>query len=171
MFSFNSGHLLIISILTLTPASQGIQSLLTQNVDPLEKFRQQIVLPVAETPNCTLNACHALKLVSQLLVLLQTTLTTNNSHKPSDISSSNDQDIRYDQLHTIVHQIESRLRSVEQPVWRLALANHLEWNHCTSGGCRCNPDTKTFTCWNSNLKSVPVTQVIPLNMVSMYVGV
>ncbi|KAM7357010.1 uncharacterized protein ACRADG_002539 [Cochliomyia hominivorax] len=167
MYSFNC-KVLVIVFLTVLPPGKGLQTLLAQNYDPLEQFRQQIVLPVAETSNCTLNACHALKLVSQLLVLLQTTLPSSNSiQKPAQPVMSNDQDTRYDQLHTMVHQIESRLRSVEQPVWRLALGNRLEWNHCTSGGCRCNPDTKTFTCWNSNLKSVPVTQVIPLNMVSI----
>ncbi|XP_023305923.2 carboxypeptidase N subunit 2 isoform X1 [Lucilia cuprina] len=148
---------------------RGLQTHLTQNLDTLEKFRQQIVLPVAAAPNCTLNACEALKLVSQLLVLLQTTLIIPVQRAPqiSRTNSLSDKEERDSQLHKMVRQIESRLRSVEQPVWRLALGSRLEWNHCTSSACRCNPDTKSFTCWNTNLKSVPVTQVIPMNMVSI----
>ena len=152
----------------------GQQAAFLQNLDTLEKFRQQIILPVVVAPNCTLNACEALKLVSQLLVLLQSSLV-NPLQKlvqgaPTTAHTNSLQSIDdYDgvRLQKMVRQIESRLRSVEQPVWRLALGSRLEWNHCTSSACRCNPDTKSFTCWNTNLKSVPVTQVIPMNMVSM----
>ena len=154
----------------------GQQAALLQNLDTLEKFRQQIILPVVVAPNCTLNACEALKLVSQLLVLLQSSLVNplqklaQTNAIPTMAHTNSLQAIDdYDgvRLHKMVRQIESRLRSVEQPVWRLALGSRLEWNHCTSSACRCNPDTKSFTCWNTNLKSVPVTQVIPMNMVSM----
>lgn len=153
---------------------KGQQSLGTLNMDSLESFRQQILLPITNgaTQNCSLNACDALKIVSQLLVLMKSSLSL--TERSSQVSQSTNlattlqeiEDSDY-KLHKTVRQIESRLRSVEQPVWRLALGSRLEWNHCTSGICRCNPDTKSFTCWNTNLKTVPVTQVIPMNMVSM----
>lgn len=154
-------------ILVVIYPCKGLQNLPNQNLNTLEKFRQQIVLPVAVAPNCTLNACEALKLVSQLLVLLQTSFITPVQKAPQNSRSLADKEDRDHHLQKMVRQIESRLRSVEQPVWRLALGSRLEWNHCTSSACRCNPDTKSFTCWNANLKSVPVAQIIPMNMVSM----
>lgn len=159
----------IIIVLNGLNGVPGLQNPLSQNLDSLEKFRQQIVLPVAVAPNCSLNACEALKLVSQLLVLLQTTILIPVAKMPQPEHSNVlvEQDERDSRLSKMVRQIESRLRSVEQPVWRLALGSRMEWNHCTSSSCRCNPDTKTFNCWNANLKSVPVTQVMPMNMVSM----
>lgn len=167
---------LIIFLLKYPVCRAGQQMALIQNMDALEKFHQQIILPAVIAPNCTLNACETLKLISQLLVILQTALVNplqklaqsatipGETHIDSLHSTENYSGVR---LHKMVRQIESRLRSVEQPVWRLALGSRSEWNHCTSSACRCNPDTKSFTCWNANLKSVPVTQVIPMNMVSM----
>ncbi|XP_017139384.1 platelet glycoprotein V isoform X2 [Drosophila miranda] len=161
-----------------------------QSRDPptqsLDEFRQRYLLPLisSDTRNCTLNACESLGIVSQLLMLINSmpngTQSPARDQKPPkpkmDVHGNGD--ANSDEINAMTHlanfdlvkrvrQIESRLRSVEQPIWHLSSGSQIEWNHCTSGVCRCNPDTKSFTCWNTNLKSVPVTQVIPMNMVSI----
>ncbi|XP_002024789.2 platelet glycoprotein V isoform X1 [Drosophila persimilis] len=161
-----------------------------QSRDPptqsLDEFRQRYLLPLisSDTRNCTLNACESLGIVSQLLMLInsmpngtQSPARDQRPPKPKmDVHGNGD--ANSDEINAMTHlanfdlvkrvrQIESRLRSVEQPIWHLSSGSQIEWNHCTSGVCRCNPDTKSFTCWNTNLKSVPVTQVIPMNMVSI----
>lgn len=155
-------------------------------IQSLDEFRQRYLLPLisSDTRNCSLNACESLGIVSQLLMLINSmpngTQSAANDKKPpkSKANGHNDGDVNGGEINAMSHlanfdlvkrvrQIESRLRSVEQPVWHLATGSQIEWNHCTSGVCRCNPDTKSFTCWNTNLKSVPVTQVIPMNMVNM----
>lgn len=135
------------------------------------------------TSTCKINACDALKMVTEYFgsskFRTKTFPVTSTQKSTSDEIASSKQKkkdiflgefdiytMEYD-LQKRVRQIESRLRSVEQPVWRLTSSNQEEWNHCTSGVCRCNPDTKRFTCWNVNLKSVPVTQIIPMDMVYM----
>ncbi|XP_016965131.1 leucine-rich repeat-containing protein 15 [Drosophila biarmipes] len=152
----------------------------------LDEFRQRYLLPLisSDTRNCSLNACESLGIVSQLLMLINSmpngTQTVANKQKPSQakVSGQGNGDGNSGEVNVMSHlanfdlvkrvrQIESRLRSVEQPIWHLATGSQIEWNHCTSGVCRCNPDTKSFTCWNTNLKSVPVTQVIPMNMVNI----
>jgi len=155
----------------------------------LDEFRQRYLLPLisSDTRNCSLNACESLGIVSQLLMLINSmpngTHTTTNGQKPPNpkVNGQGNGDGNSGEINAMSHlanfdlvkrvrQIESRLRSVEQPIWHLATGSQIEWNHCTSGVCRCNPDTKSFTCWNTNLKSVPVTQVIPMNMVNMWVS-
>jgi len=136
------------------------------NTNTIEQFRKRYLLPLimTDTRNCTINACDAIKLVSQLLLLIKTTPLT----KPlkDEANSYTSMDVEFD-ISKRVKQIESRLRAIEQPVWRLTTGTRTEWNHCTSGICHCVPETKTFTCWNKNLISVPVQQIIPMNMVTM----
>ncbi|ALC43058.1 CG7509 [Drosophila busckii] len=146
----------------------------------LEDFRQRYLQPLfaTGTRNCSINACESLRIVSQLLILLKTlpnveaaagraASKTIMGHAEAVSGSEASVILNLPEFDKRVRQIESRLRSVEQPVWHLATGSQLEWNHCTSGICRCNPDTKSFTCWNTNLKTVPVTQVIPMNMVAI----
>lgn len=146
----------------------------------LDEFRQRYLLPLLSTDarNCTLSACDSLRIVSQLLLLIKGASSSTpdtpglpTAHKAGSMSDGISGDVsdmlNLGEFDKRVRQIESRLRSVEQPIWHLASGSDLEWNHCTSGVCRCNPDTKSFTCWNTNLKTVPVTQVIPMNMVAI----
>lgn len=150
----------------------------------LDEFRQRYLQPLlsAGTRNCTLNACETLRIITQLLMLIKAlpngTLSTLMAAAPVETAKRRTPAGREPagevgamfnpaEFDKRVRQIESRLRSVEQPVWHLASGSELEWNHCTSGVCRCNPDTKSFTCWNTNLKTVPVSQVIPMNMVAI----
>lgn len=144
----------------------------------LDEFRQSYLLPLlpTDTRNCTLSACESLRIISQLLLLIKGSANPKTPGSPSALKAGGFSDtvtgdvsdvLNLGEFDKRVRQIESRLRSVEQPIWHLASGSDLEWNHCTSGVCRCNPDTKSFTCWNTNLKTVPVTQVIPMNMVAI----
>lgn len=157
----------------------GISLVLSQTPSSIPTF-------LDDTSNCKINACDALKMVTEYFggskyrakIPSSTSASIQKPMSDDEISSTKQKKkisflgeldtytMEYD-LQKRVRQIESRLRSVEQPVWRLTSSNQEEWNHCTSGVCRCNPDTKRFTCWNVNLKSVPVTQIIPMDMVYM----
>lgn len=66
-----------------------------------------------------------------------------------------------------VKAVERRLRSVEQPVWRLSEGSAIEWNRCTEGHCRCLVVTKSLSCWNSGLRSVPQLQTVPMDTLTM----
>ncbi|EDW17575.1 leucine-rich repeat-containing protein 15 isoform X1 [Drosophila mojavensis] len=163
-----------------------VHSQQSKDAQSLEEFRQRYLMPLlsAGTRNCTLNACETLRIMSQLLLLIKAlpndtmnsfmasspqTARSRSSGQSRDSSANGDVTSIFNlsEFDKRVRQIESRLRSVEQPIWHLASGSELEWNHCTSGVCRCNPDTKSFTCWNTNLKTVPVSQVIPMNMVAI----
>ncbi|KAH8333357.1 hypothetical protein KR067_006763 [Drosophila pandora] len=177
------GLILLLNGSVVTAASPSSKDLTAQS---LNEFRQRYLLPLisSDNRNCSLNACESLAIVSQLLMLINSmpngTQATNQKPPRPQGSATNptNGDTNSGEVNAMSHlanfdlvkrvrQIESRLRSVEQPVWRLTTGSEIEWNHCTSGVCRCNPDTKSFTCWNTNLKSVPVTQVIPMNMVTI----
>lgn len=185
------GVLQLLSVILLMDPAEVVsgppqaRDLPTQSLD---EFRQRYLLPLisSDTRNCSLNACESLGIVSQLLMLINAmpngTRTASGGQRPGKPKPNGQAQANGDgnggevnamshlanfDLVKRVRQIESRLRSVEQPIWHLATGSQIEWNHCTSGVCRCNPDTKSFTCWNTNLKSVPVTQVIPMNMVNM----
>lgn len=174
------GALLLVVLLLDWSLAQSQQS---KDAQSLEEFRQRYLLPLlsAGTRNCTLNACETLRIISQLLLLVRALPNGTLSSSPEaarrtrpggqsrESSASGDVSSIFNlsEFDKRVRQIESRLRSVEQPIWHLASGSELEWNHCTSGVCRCNPDTKSFTCWNTNLKTVPVSQVIPMNMVAI----
>ncbi|KAL7734253.1 hypothetical protein ACLKA6_011920 [Drosophila palustris] len=182
-FSLILGLLLLCSLLVLVQGQLG-----KDTQQSLDEFRQRYLMPLLSARNCTLTPCESLRIISQLLLLIKAmpnvnlnpSLTegvkldssrrkmTGNSNKNESTNASEVGSMfNLAEFDKRVRQIESRLRSVEQPIWHLASGSEIEWNHCTSGGCRCNPDTKSFTCWNTNLKTVPVTQVIPMNMVSI----
>ncbi|XP_037939127.1 carboxypeptidase N subunit 2 isoform X1 [Teleopsis dalmanni] len=168
----------LLSVIILSQLGSGLQQSIT--IEQFEKFQSQYLsnIPSNDVTNCSLNACEALKMLSHLLLTMKSSIplsTTEGSgkrlnRKQQVVANDSEEDTAqiasmYLDLNKQVRQIESRLRSVEQPVWRLTPGITNEWNHCTSGVCRCHPETKSFICWNTNLKSVPVTQVIPMNMV------
>ena len=66
-----------------------------------------------------------------------------------------------------LHEVERRLRSIEQPVWKFEKANSRAWDRCTEGDCRCQPVTKTLNCWRMGIESLPQQQILPLNMLRM----
>lgn len=75
-----------------------------------------------------------------------------------------------DELKLRVKELERRLSAVEQPVWTLAKGSVSEWIRCTEGKyCTCLTVTKSLNCWNSGLKTVPVAQTIPMDILNMYV--
>ncbi|KAG5682188.1 hypothetical protein PVAND_011556 [Polypedilum vanderplanki] len=59
--------------------------------------------------------------------------------------------------------IERRLSSVEQPVWKIVMSSwEKAWDKCTEEGfCRCTPAIKQISCFRLGLKSIPASQSIP----------
>uniref|UniRef100_A0A0K8VGJ9 Leucine-rich repeat-containing protein 15 n=2 Tax=Bactrocera latifrons TaxID=174628 RepID=A0A0K8VGJ9_BACLA len=117
--------------------------------------------------SCKLNACEVLNYLSKQLLTVKAFIDSD-FERWLKVSSA---DALISPINVAmvnrVRQIENRLRSIEQPVWRLVSASQNEWNRCTSGICRCSPETKSFTCWNANVVSLPVSQVIPMNIESI----
>jgi hypothetical protein len=66
-----------------------------------------------------------------------------------------------------LNDVERRLRSVEQPIWKIEKANEGSWTHCTEGTCRCQAVIKSVSCWRMRLKHIPTDQTIPNNIVQM----
>ncbi|KAL7032764.1 hypothetical protein ACKWTF_007392 [Chironomus riparius] len=67
-------------------------------------------------------------------------------------------------VNNIIWQIERRLTSVEQPVWKIIMGQSLDraWDRCTEEGfCRCLPVLKQISCWHLGLKNIPSTQSVP----------
>lgn len=74
-----------------------------------------------------------------------------------------------DDIKRRVKDLERRLSAVEQPVWRLAKGSLVEWIRCTEGKfCQCSTGTKSLNCWNSGLKTIPITQTIPMDIINLY---
>lgn len=125
-------------------------------IPPLPSF-------LVNTSECPLNACEVIKLLSQYFLISKNSEEENikeNVHG-FDISTSNVF------LEKRVREIERRLKSIEQPVWKIIEENDNSWNHCTEGFCRCRPATKSLSCWKKNLKILSVSQTIPTDIVSM----
>lgn len=53
-------------------------------------------------------------------------------------------------------------------MWRLSDGSDVEWNRCSEGHCRCLVVTKSLSCWNSGLSSVPKAQTVPMDTLTMY---
>lgn len=117
--------------------------------------------------SCKLNACEILNYLSKQFLMVKAFIDSD-FEKLLKVSSVNAliSPINLAMVNR-VRQIENRLRSIEEPVWRLVSASQNEWSRCTSGVCRCSLETKSFTCWNANFISLPASQVIPMNMESM----
>ncbi|XP_054084983.1 leucine-rich repeat-containing protein 15 isoform X1 [Zeugodacus cucurbitae] len=115
---------------------------------------------------CKLNACEIMNYLSKQFLVAEAFIDSD-FEKLLKVASTDSLPVILAMVNR-VRQIENRLRSIEQPVWRLVSASQKEWSRCTSGVCRCSPETKRFTCWNTNFISLPVSQVIPMNMESMF---
>lgn len=63
--------------------------------------------------------------------------------------------------------VEERLRSLEQPLWRIDGVD--TWNQCSNGGtgCQCDQTTKRISCWRSSLKVLPPNQIVPSDVQNM----
>ncbi|KAL3281293.1 hypothetical protein HHI36_004506 [Cryptolaemus montrouzieri] len=61
---------------------------------------------------------------------------------------------------TYITKLERRIRSLEQPVWSMSKEDD-RWLECSKGPCECTPETKSISCWQRNLPSLPFEQIIP----------
>lgn len=125
---------------------------------------QKLKLPplpsfLVNTTDCPLNACEVIKLLSQYFLIPKS--SEEEIGKENVLSTSNVF------LEKRVREIERRLKSIEQPVWKIVDENENSWNHCTEGFCRCRPVTKSLSCWKKNLKILSVSQTIPTDILSM----
>lgn len=107
---------------------------------------------------CEINACEALK-------LMKNEVETDNVK------------------NEYMQNLERRLRSLEQPgeysfqlfqtikfffglVWLISDEDD-RWLRCTKGPCKCRPETKSLSCWHSQMPSLPAEQVIPFDIRNM----
>lgn len=114
---------------------------------------------LVNTTECPLNACEVIKLLSQYFLIQKS--SEEEIDKENLLLTSNVF------LEKRVREIERRLKSIEQPVWKIVDENENSWNHCTEGFCRCRPVTKSLSCWKKNLKILSVSQTIPTDILSM----
>lgn len=63
-------------------------------------------------------------------------------------------------------KLERRLRSLEQPVWKISTLN-MRWVDCSQGPCTCRPATKSLSCWQQGILALPSVQILPHDVVSM----
>lgn len=77
-------------------------------------------------------------------------------------------DSKLKSLERSIKELDHRLSSVEQPVWRVVKADETAWSQCAQGNvCRCLGGTKSLNCWNRRMHSVPVAQAVPTNTASI----
>lgn len=109
------------------------------------------------TTDCPLNPCEIVKVFSQYLPQKQHQAQQKDSHS-EEYSFA---------LEKRLMSVERRLRSIEQPMWKLKAGNSKAWDHCTEeGSCRCEPSTKSLSCWRKDLKQLPPVAV-PMDVLSM----
>lgn len=72
-----------------------------------------------------------------------------------------------DEINRRVKDLERRLNSVEQPLWKITRNDSNEWISCHGGVCRCLAGTKSLNCWNNRLRSVPPMQIVPTDVVNL----
>lgn len=83
-------------------------------------------------------------------------------------SEAKNNDEIVDELQKSVKDLERRLSSVEQPIWSIGRGDESTWVKCCQGNvCRCMIGTKSLNCWNHRIKTVPVGQIIPVDIVNM----
>ncbi|XP_067648049.1 leucine-rich repeat-containing protein 15-like [Eurosta solidaginis] len=132
-----------------------------------EFSEKKVLMSLNNTP-CNINMCEILKYFLEEIMLLKGSIASDNKQMFGEEEKKHIFNLPFDlSLLKRVRQIENRLRSIEQPVWRLAPASQNEWNQCAAGICRCCPETKSFICWNTNFSFLPINQVIPMNMILM----
>lgn len=125
--------------------------------------------------DCPLNACEVVKIFAEHLF----TSKNNKNHQfthITDISVSDDypnvkewerNSLSVTELETRLLEVERRLRSVEQPIWKIISESEDAWDKCTEGICRCHATIKSLSCWRADMLHLPPLQVIPTNILKM----
>lgn len=55
-------------------------------------------------------------------------------------------------------------------VWTTHIGND-RWIRCATGSCKCRPETKSVSCWHSQMSVLPANQIIPHDIINMLVSV
>lgn len=51
-------------------------------------------------------------------------------------------------------------------VWQMSSAEE-DWEICAEGPCRCQPETKSVSCWRQNLLDLPAAQLVPRDVLKL----
>lgn len=119
-------------------------------------------LILQNTTACPLNPCEIVKIISTHLY---------QNSKPMRESEQNMEKWaeQYGFGLEIEHRlnlVEQRLRSIEQPLWKLKAGSNKAWELCTEGVCRCD-STKRMSCWRKDLRTLPPNQLVPNDILAM----
>ncbi|XP_063698143.1 leucine-rich repeat-containing protein 15 [Culicoides brevitarsis] len=127
--------------------------------------------------DCPLNACEVIKIFAEHLFnakIFEAINKNQNRFQPATRIDASTEDLlnvqqweRQRELETRLLEVERRLRSVEQPIWKINSASVDAWDRCTEGICRCHATIKSLSCWRSDLLHLPPLQVIPMNMMKI----
>lgn len=125
--------------------------------------------------DCPLNACEVVKIFAEHLFNAKVFEDLNNANYRQHPADSQEEYLNVQQwerqreLETRLLEVERRLRSVEQPIWKIIGENEDAWDKCTEGICRCHATIKSLSCWRADMLHLPPLQVIPTNIMKMYV--
>lgn len=65
-----------------------------------------------------------------------------------------------------INEVERRISALEQPLWKISSGGTSSWNTCSEGNlCRCS--IKSLSCWNMNLRAIPLVQIVPNDVLSL----
>lgn len=125
--------------------------------------------------DCPLNACEVVKVFAEHLFNAKVFEDFNNAnyhqrHNSAEAYLNVQQWERQRELEVRLLEVERRLRSVEQPIWKIIGESEDAWDKCTEGICRCHATIKSLSCWRADLLHLPPLQVIPTNIMKMYDG-
>lgn len=144
--------------------------------NPLPRF-------LINTADCPLNACEVVKIFAEHL--FNAKVTEDGQLGPSldyDGSIETDETIednrdewdfgngqrrRQKRLEARIADVERRLRSVEQPLWKVVPDTDAAWDKCTESVCRCQPSIKSLSCWRTGINVLPDLLTIPSSIIKM----
>jgi hypothetical protein len=119
------------------------------------------------TEMCPLNACEIMKIFSEHYLL--------PNMGPAEVKIEKLQKEHYERIASSrqlsieqrVREVERRLRSVEQPIWKIVKIDEMAWDCRGEGICRCQAVTKSLSCWRTQLTHLPVVQDVPIDINAM----
>lgn len=129
--------------------------------------------------DCPLNACEVVKIFAEHL--FNARVLESGGIARSYFESEEDEDFpfssesffsvrhwqRQRKLESRIAEVERRLRSVEQPLWKVVEDSEEAWDRCTESVCRCQPSIKSLSCWRTGISVLPDLQVIPNSIIKM----
>lgn len=64
------------------------------------------------------------------------------------------------------NRFETRRKYEWFAVWQMSSAEE-DWEICAEGPCRCQPETKSVSCWRQNLLDLPAAQLVPRDVLKL----